>query len=168
MTLKKNIIIAILGIGLLTACSDTTELDQYESSNNVSQEVSKEINRNGFELIRQLMPEMQEIRNIETGVHYYWYYSESLGFQSLSESASLTPIIESDGSFRINDDIGRSGGGFELIGQVAPEMQELRDVDTGAHYYWYYSEQFGMKSHSKSASLTPVIESDGSFRISTR
>lgn len=55
----------------------------------------------------------------------------------------------------------QSGDRFEIIEEISGRLDEVRDVETGVHYYHYQST-----SVSGGLSLTPIYESDGSIRVS--
>lgn len=56
------------------------------------------------------------------------------------------------------DYVSSSGERFEIIERISSYLKEVRDSQTGVHYYYLSS------NHGKS--LTPVYESDGSVRVS--
>lgn len=56
------------------------------------------------------------------------------------------------------DYINYSGDRFEIVEKITSELKEVRDTQTGVHYYYFYVG-YGM-------TLTPIYESDGSIRVS--
>lgn len=55
----------------------------------------------------------------------------------------------------------KTGNRFEIIEEIDRDLSEVRDVQTGVHYYLYE-----LHSSYGGLSLTPIYESDGSIRVS--
>lgn len=56
------------------------------------------------------------------------------------------------------DYVSISGERFEIVERISSYLKEVRDSQTGVHYY-YLSAGYGK-------TLTPIYESDGSVRVS--
>lgn len=79
--LKQGLIIGVMAL-TLTGCSSIQINEEKESP------------YNGFEYVKEGQ-RISELRNTETGVHYYVLNSGNRG--------GLTPVIESDGSIRVTN-----------------------------------------------------------------
>lgn len=52
---------------------------------------------------------------------------------------------------------------FEIVEEIGRYLDEVRDVTTGVHYYFYR-----INSASGFSGFTPVYESDGSVRVTNK
>lgn len=55
----------------------------------------------------------------------------------------------------------QTGDRFEIVEEIDYCLSEVRDTQTGVHYYLYE-----LRSKIGGLSLTPIYESDGSVRVS--